>query len=217
MKKLNLKLAVAASATAAIASQAEGDIIMSPTVGAGIKPPAAPGSFYWDVDNDGTFDFRLLNLAGSFAYFDDQNGGRLVVQVTAVHNGILKLNAGFLVKNTVTGAKFWAAAQVYNTITTRGEIAGNASYGGWEIGDTGYFGFKFTDVGGTHYGWGEMTISGIPWGQGFTINEAYYEGTVGQQIVVGDTGAIPEPGTLSLLALGALGTLGRRKRTAAAK
>ena len=59
-----------------------------------------------------------------------------------------------------------------------------------------------------------MTISGTPVGQGFTINEAYYEGTAGQQIAVG---AIPEPGTLSLLALGALGAHSRRRRTAAAK
>ncbi len=62
-----------------------------------------------------------------------------------------------------------------------------------------------------------MTITGAPVGSGYTITQAYYEGTVGQQIAVGDTGAIPEPGTLSLLALGALGALGRRKRTAAAK
>jgi hypothetical protein len=212
-KKLNLKLTVAASATAALASQSQAAIILSPTVGAGIKPPAANGNFDWDVDNDGTFDFRLVNEATTCAWFDNLNGGRLVVPEDAGADGILKLNAGFLVRNTMTGAKFWAGAQAYNTITAYGGIGGDAGQGGWAVGNTGYFGFKFTNASGTHYGWGEMSITGAPVGQGFTVNTAYYESTVNQQIAAGDTGAVPEPGSIGLLALGALGVLARRKRT----
>ena len=91
--------------------------------------------------------------------------------------------------------------------------------GGWQMGDTGFFGFKFSsDVtqSDTFYGWGEMvfappTSSGIK-GHGFTITRMYYDDT-GAAIKVGDTGAvIPEPSTCALALLAAGGVAAYRAR-----
>ena len=76
--------------------------------------------------------------------------------------------------------------------------------GGWSLGDTGYFGFKFTKDGNTHYGWAEMTLSSTD--AEFTINEAWYNDTPDGSVTVG---VVPEPAEVGLglgvLALGAAG------------
>jgi hypothetical protein len=121
------------------------------------------------------------------------------------------------------GYKFHTAAQAGNSITGSGfQIGTGAAAGGWSLGDTGFFGFKFTSGANTHYGWGEMNISGSPAGFGFSILRAYYEDTPGASIAVGATESpppptpAPAPSTLALLALGAAGVpLLRRRRKAA--
>ena len=119
--------------------------------------------------------------------------------------------------------KFHTSAQESNSITFRGAagasglIGPGAADGGWSVGETGFFGFKFTSGADTHFGWGELNISGSPIGSGYTILRAYYETTPGASIKVGDTeggnGTVPEPSTLAMFALGAAGvTLARRRR-----
>lgn len=216
MKTNAKKLALAATAVAA--TQAPAAVIMSPTVGSGLTPPPSNGVTNWDVDNDGTVDFALRHNLSTFsttnrASFDDRNGGRLVVPTAAPADQISKLGVGFVVGATMAGAKFHAAAQATNTMTNNGNIGGDANAAGWAKGDTGYFGFKFTNGTGTHYGWGELTISGSPVGQGFKLNRAYYESIADQSITV-----VPEPMSVAAYALGALATAGylRRRRQAGA-
>ena len=90
----------------------------------------------------------------------------------------------------------------------------------------GYLGLQLDINGQMHYGWAAATVgwthlggwSSDPWfgNQGFTVNlTGYAYNTVpGQPIEAGQTSAVPEPGTLGLLALGSLG-LGywRRRKT----
>ena len=144
--RVSRKLALAAGGSAAaltgLPTAADADVVKSMTVP--LSPPAAPGIANWDVDGDGIIDFLLKNSANS-AKFDDQNGGRFVVPVAGRVDGIMKLPAGSIVGSTLLpGLTFFASAQVDNTITTAGAIDTNAQNSGWSLGDTGFFGFKFT-------------------------------------------------------------------------
>lgn len=89
--------------------------------------------------------------------------------------------------------------------------------GPW-LNKSGYMGVQFTISGQTHYGWVKFQENGSPQYQYGTIEGWAYNNVANQEIRAGQTtNATPEPGTLSLLALGSLG-LGfwrRRKATTA--
>ena len=216
---LSQKLAVASGAAAAIAGvaapqSAEAGIVQSTTLP--MSPPASVGfNNSWDVDGDGTNDFLLKNNSTQ-AVFAELGPARLV-DPSSRYNGFAELSPGFNVGAVMTGFKFGSVA-TNNAITSNGAIAGSAAAQGWAIGNTGYFGFKFSNTGGVHYGWGQMSITGTPVGQGFTITEAYYNDTPDVSITVGDTGAasVPEidPASASSvlsLVMGSLAMLERRR------
>ncbi|HMP69303.1 MAG TPA: PEP-CTERM sorting domain-containing protein [Pirellulaceae bacterium] len=70
----------------------------------------------------------------------------------------------------------------------------------------GYLAFRFN--GGTQYGWARVNMSGVQPGNNYTIVEYAY-GSVGTSVAVGQ---IPEPSSLGLLALGAVGLAAFRRR-----
>jgi hypothetical protein len=108
-------------------------------------------------------------------------------------------------------------------------VGGHAtSHGGFVRGGTGpwygksgYLGFKFLSNSKTYFGWAHLIppTAGGRGPRGGSISEFAYDTVPGQAIEAGQTSAIPEPGTLSLLALGAAGVaaLRRRKRSAASR
>jgi hypothetical protein len=165
---LSQKLAVASGAAAAIAGvaapqSAEAGIVQSNTLP--MSPPASSGSNYWDVDGDGRDDFRVQN-AGSIARLRELTSARFVAPATVLGDGFAKLNAGFNVGGSMTaGYKFLSGGQVIS-ITNGGNIDSQVGAQGWAIGNTGYFGFKFSTMSGVHYGWGQISITGTPAGQG---------------------------------------------------
>jgi len=100
-----------------------------------------------------------------------------------------------------------------------------------QFGD-GYFGFKFSIDGQTHYGWGRMTETDVAGGRSFTLTGFAYETIPNRRILAGqEHGSYAEPGSeddspnaqagrsaLGALALGAAGVpIWRREEESAAR
>ena len=227
---LSQKLAVASGAAAAIAGvaapqSAEAGIVQSTTLP--MSPPASSGSNFWDVDGDGTNDFELSHSSSStrYAILTELGPARFVSPAARASDGFAKLNAGFNVGGSlVAGYKFFSSTQAGITITTDGAIGVDADAQGWAISDTGFFGFKFSNGSGVHYGWGQINIHGTTGGysvgQGYTLTQAYYNSTPDASIQVGDTGGSPSSvpeidpasaGSVLSLVMGSLALLERRR------
>jgi hypothetical protein len=137
-------------------SVVEGAIIASPN--APIGPPTSIGVNNLDVDGDGTPDFKLQNVGGQSALLTELSGGRFVGTNGRANDVFAKLSSGFVVGPTMAGHKFLASAQFGITMTTSSNIGSDASLQGWNMGETGLFGFKFTSGPNTYYGWGEVVF-----------------------------------------------------------
>ena len=74
---------------------------------------------------------------------------------------------------------------------------------------TGFIGFRFNGGAGTAYGWARVTMEARR-ANAFTIVD-YAWADSGTSITAGQT-AVPEPGSLGLLALGGAGLLAWRRR-----
>jgi len=228
-RSLSQKLALASGAAAAFAGVAapqlaEAEIIRSTTLP--LSSPVTAGDNFWDVDNDGTDDFVLVNNS-STASLIEIDPARFVSPAARTQRGFAKLNAGFIVGGSMVGGyKFFNSAQQGIGITTSGSIASEAGPQGWALGDIGFFGFKFSNTSGVHYGWGQINIHGATGGfvvgQGFTFTEAYYNTTPDASITVDDRGtAVPEidpasAGSVLSLVMGSLAMLERRRMRRAA-
>lgn len=94
-------------------------------------------------------------------------------------------------------------------------------FGPWSTGVPGYVGLSFfnSSNGNTYFGWAKLSLSESASGAIVgKLDEVAVDFVPGQSIRAGQTTAVPEPGTLSLLALGAVGLLAlRKKRLAAVK
>ena len=178
-----------------------GTIVQSNLPGGELR--SSPGTdINWDVDGDGTTDFRIVvTSVSSIAFFGFANDINAVVGP-----GFGKLDAGFTVGSTADFVR--GNIPIVNTI---GVLAVEPILGGWSSGgDDGYIGFQFDIAGGTHYGWAEATIRN---GR-LTISEAWYENVADASIDV----AVPEVSQFSLglgaLAMGAAGLRRMRRQIA---
>jgi len=184
----------------------------------------------WDIDGDSNIDFYFDVFTSTYIQLESvsKNGRGVVISNAGSNDDILALSTGFLIGPTLaTGYKWALSNQFDRTMTSSGSIDPN--FKGASGGSSNYFGFRFDNASGRHYGWARVTVSS---GQ-VVVNEWAYEDTANTCIAVGQTtgsGSCGGGGTpsapvsasvesselaalsgLSLLALGAAGLRRRRK------
>jgi hypothetical protein len=221
-RKLALLTGGGAAALAGLPHETQAAILPSATLPLTSPHPNSPSDVFvnWDIDGDSTVDFELGGrlYGGSRTYLRSAMMRGNVVLPTSAVDGLSKLSAGFVVGATLaSGFKF---DNIWNRLTLLSVNFSsfrfiNVVASGWSLGETGNFGFQFTNTTGTHYGWGQIAFGGV--GDGYTITEAYYNDVAGQPILVGQIVAVPESSYFGLVAMGAAGlAIWRRQRRKAA-
>lgn len=209
-------VAAAGACSTAVTSRAEAAIVYSGALNYSV-PVSTAGVYYDLVDftkyaslsaaqtAEGT-SAPLMNLWGTtntfcYLYPSSSTINRAVSGSTAALVG--KLPAGI----TVGPASSYATSRAPGALTT----------GDWASGDTAYIGVRFLSGAATLYGWVEIKASAPPSaGSPIILIDSAYEDS-GLPIVTGDRGGVvPEPGSLGLLAAGAMAALGWRRRQLAA-
>ncbi len=167
----------------------------------------------WDVNLDGIMDFTFQNRYPNSA---TQVVWQLNFNPLAAGSGVVGYAGPFIpYANALTAGTMIGAGSAFQTgaQVTLGSNYGGTFYGGFAAavppGTNAYAGFRFNAADGVHYGWIFLNVNaGI-----IDFTGAAYESTPGMAIAAG---AIPEPGSMALLALGAAGVLGavvKRRRS----
>jgi hypothetical protein len=220
------RLATATGALAAVAlSPAVGKAAVISVTGAPVSLSSTAGlgtTAYWDVDGDGSSDFRLFNgqtYYGSQALFfgSDGSNGRGLVGPTSygyVGDNVIALNTSFNVGPTLAAGNGWGIGSYSfrNMMDISGDIGYDWSYG-FGQGDN-FFGFRFDKAGSLYYGVGVVNFDSP--NQLVTISSWSYNNVADQPVHVGSSVEVPGPIGLAGLAAGAAWTRKLRKRVKAA-
>ena len=189
-------------------ANAEAGIISNTSLGLGsITLGPGPSLQTWNIDNTGDAEFRF-NADTSNLIWLNAVGANDKIHVLSVDFGVYKVLdevKDAYVKTTGIAYPNRAFAHINATVLKNGKIASGMLTANFKNdGGKGYIGFSFLHNSVTCYGWASVTATE----------------DAGANIIVGDTGAVPEPSEAALglgaLALGAAG-LRRWRKTKAAK
>jgi hypothetical protein len=154
---------------------------------------------------DATDDVRVTVLTASLMSAQGLNGGLLAGTVGPSPQSFLYPTAFGQASSVGPALTFSGANTNPTALNTFGTLANGSLYGNWGGLTTtaGYLGVKFEINGNDHFGWVHVTWD--PNTSTATIDQYAYQG------VAGASARIPEPSSLVMLGLGALG-LARRRR-----
>jgi len=174
-----------------------------------LNPGEGDDSFQWDVDGDSVVDFN---------FFDHQTGHEFCL-------GFNGLNGAGLAITPISNAMTVGAANTFTGSQGCGDVfdvhCNHTNFGPFSsfttsANFTGVMGFRFDNNGTTNYGVAEFSFASWdgsdPTDGTFSINKWAYDDS--GQAINGSalpTTSVPEPSSLALLALGAVGLRMRKK------
>jgi hypothetical protein len=148
----------------------------------------------------GDFSFSLIPDSGSTIHIvATANTGNFF------NDGLTPLTAGTpitLVNTNTTGGELMKSPDLFPS----GPWASQSGFA--------YLGLRFTMSAQEYLGWAQISINqGAP---SLTLRDYGYNDVAGGSINAGDSGAVPEPSSLALFAMGAAGVVALRRRRKAA-
>jgi len=186
------------------------DIVHTPTdfVVGDVWIPAPDELFELDVDLNGTVDFTLAAGKTHFSGIHPKNQNQYLILSSPPPNiggPVAALDSGYFIgSNSGEGTpEEWFASNNFSTLI----VLLSTGESGEFIDHRGYVGLEFSAEDGIHYGW--LDIEGVETRSSIRIRGWAYESTPGVGIVAG---AVPEPSSVVLFTIGAIGAWTLRKR-----
>jgi hypothetical protein len=173
----------------------------------------------WDVDGNGSSEFRLWNsrcFFGDFLDLSSYNGGQGVVGFLSEPRQAIALSSGFVVGPTMEEFFNWRDRTNYRTLV--GALGSIGTPSGFNYGfkeGPNFFGFRFGDPDTPNYGFATVNFGPLTGGaRTVTISSWAYEAEPGESITVGPLEPAPEPvpGPIGLAGLAAGAAWTRRLR-----